>query len=125
MRYKSIVTKIFIEQAKPLTVMDILAILEIQHLSPNKTTLYRLLEKLYKEGIINKVGLDTEKTFFEYIKNDHHHHHLVCEKCKKVKEYVLPQQLENKILNLSNNWKINNHNFELFGECPDCQKAKK
>lgn len=125
MRYEKIVLQLIKRYSKPFTIMDLQLNLNQDGYTPNKTTLYRLLDRFSIDGIVRNVMLDSGKSFFEYNRAKDHHHHLICKGCNKIESYKLPDSLEDKVLIRRNGWLIDEHNFELFGKCPKCQKLKK
>ncbi len=117
------VLKIFTDQHRPISVPELQALLKEQNLEPNKTTLYRLLERLESNGKIDTVLLDSRTTYYE--KADHHHHHFVCENCDEI-QCISDQDLEEKIHQLedqlkASGLKIKQHQFSFSGCCKSCQ----
>ena len=116
--------KILASSAKPLTVLGILALLKKIGLRPNKTTIYRQIEKMAERGELEKVQLENRGTGYELKRG--HHHHLVCNNCEKVEDVVLKNEplLEEKIMNQTNGFKIMNHTLEFYGLCRSCVVSK-
>ncbi|NCP67324.1 transcriptional repressor [bacterium] len=120
--YKSVL-KHLKAKAIPISVPDLTLALEAQSIQPNKTTLYRLLERLENEGLVETVLLDNKTAFYEIKKN--HHHHFVCEDCSTI-ECLEDNALEQKIHALehdlsSQGLKIKTHQFSFTGLCAACQ----
>jgi Fe2+ or Zn2+ uptake regulation protein len=117
------VLSILKQQGNPISVPELQVLLEDKNLSPNKTSIYRLLEKLKKEEAIEEILLDSRVAFYEW-KADHHHHHFVCEKCKTihcVEDSKLEQavhQLEHKLE--KQGLRVQSHQFSVSGVCPRC-----
>ena len=106
----------------PLSVPNIQALLLSENLSPNKTTLYRMLEKLADAGKIEALLLDPKVTYYEI--KSHHHHHFVCDSCDIIK-CVSDPDLESQIHALeyklaSKGMTIREHHFSLTGTCNTC-----
>jgi len=111
---------------KPISANDILEKLDKKGLQPNKTTVYRKLEILKKEGLIREVMIDSKTAFYE--RSDmHHHHHLICLNCKKVTDFHPETYMEEAVtktqdsLSKKNNFQPLQHSFEIFGYCSNCQ----
>jgi Fe2+ or Zn2+ uptake regulation protein len=88
----------------------------------NKTSIYREITFLLKEGFIQEINFADRKKRYE-LKEGKHHHHLICLKCKKISDVVLTKDLrdeESKIEKL-NHFKVTKHNLEFFGYCQGCQ----
>lgn len=87
----------------------------------NEATVYRTLLLLEKSGILKKVNLRKDSSYFEL--NDSHHHHMVCVKCDEIEDFE-NQELEKligRIVGKSSNFKnIKEHSLELFGLCRMC-----
>lgn len=116
------VKNIFESVSKPVTVLEIQNILDAEGLEPNKTTLYRMLEKLKEEGFIEGLILDNKTTYYEL--KTHHHHHFRCEDCDEIR-CINDSQLETQIHSVeaglrSEGVVVNHHHFFLTGKCTTC-----
>ncbi len=109
---------------KPLTTQEILCALDKKNINANKTTVYRQLESLKKNHLVNEVHFNDRNTRYEINEEGSHHHHLVCIKCKKVDDISLPEDLhdQEKIVLKKNNFKVLQHYLEFFGLCKNCHK---
>ncbi len=116
---------IFEHVKKPLNISQLEK--ELAHLIPDKTTLYRTVESLTKEGMLRKINFGAKEQYFE-LASGKHHHHIVCSRCKKIED--IPD------CDLSDYYKafskktgfaeINEHSLEFFGICQNCvYKPKK
>lgn len=117
------VLKILETESIPVSVPELQALLLTQKFTPNKTSLYRLLERLQTENLIETVLLDNKTAFYE-IKSEHHHH-FVCNECEAI-ECLADASLENKIHALEHTLeaqglKITDHQFSFSGQCAQCQ----
>lgn len=109
----------------PMCVSQLIMHLNADDLFPNKTTVYRILEKLVKQQLVTEVTLRNGVTYYELLK-DTHHHHFVCTDCGTVfcleschvelRKINLSELLPNKKFN------IHSHDFNLYGLCEDCSK---
>jgi len=81
-KLSSAVTAILESSEKPMTVADINAELAQQGVTPNKTSLYRLLEKLEKNHQVEAFQIAEGVTHYEHAKPPHGH--LVCQSCTSV-----------------------------------------
>lgn len=115
--------KILSKIKKPLTTQELLWALKENGLKANKTTIYRQLESLKKNHLVNEVHFNDRNIRYELNKKNNHHHHLVCVKCKKIKDITLPEDLhyQEKIVWEKNNFKVLQHFLEFFGLCKKCQ----
>ncbi len=86
---------------------------------PNKTTVYRQLEKMAKNKELDHVHF--EKRGLGYEKAREHHHHLICENCEEVEDVVIKN--ESRILNKlfsRKGFQAKEHHLEVFGLCANC-----
>lgn len=91
--------------------------------SPDRVTLYRMMQQYYAAGIINRVDFREGFERFEF--QDHHHHHVVCTDCGAVEEFELcdADDIAKHALKHSKKFKIiKDHSLELFGLCNSCTK---
>jgi Fur family ferric uptake transcriptional regulator len=109
---------------RPLSVFDLQKLLKAEKLIVNKTTVYRELNSLKKEGIVLEIQLKGNKRWYELSARDHHHH-IICVKCDKVEDFegCDSENLVNKALKQAPNFaQITNHTVDFFGLCKSCAK---
>ena len=115
--------EIFTATRKPRSVQEILATIALKHPTVNKTTIYRELEFLTTNSIVNEIDILDGMKRYELHESGHHHHHLVCNECKEIQCVEVPHHdldaLENRI-NKSHKFKITSHVLEFFGLCQNC-----
>jgi len=107
----------FLEGSKsPVDVSQIIEHLRSKKLRTNKVTVYRILELLNKNGIVQKIEFGEGKARHELKKDDHHH--LICTECSRVQDFEdnYIEKLEKEVLK-NRNFKVNYHSLELFGTC--------
>ena len=106
----------------PLSVIQIQNELEKKDLSPNKTTIYRVIQKLIKNQLVSEVSIRNKGSYFELLRS--HHHHFICNHCDVV--YCLQAcHVEQYNINLkellpNKHFKIEYHDFNLYGHCDVC-----
>ena len=117
----------FLRQAKqPLTAINLIDALNEKGLHPNKTTVYRILEKLLVQGELAVFYLKNGLRYYE-IKSPamHHHHHFFCKACEGVfcleTCHMEMMNLEKLLPNPS--FSIESHDFNVYGFCSNCKKA--
>ncbi len=83
----------------------------------NLVSIYRILERLNKAGVIqNDIILDKKQRSEKvYYLSKSHHHHFVCEKCEGI--FCLPCPIKIK---LPTNFKLKTHQLTISGSCPKC-----
>lgn len=107
----------------PLSVSELLELLDKSGRGVNKTTVYREIQFLLSQNIIVAVFID--ETHSKYELNTSHHHHLVCRRCGLVKEIEIKQieksfELFEKKLTERSKFTDVFHNLEFFGLCKKC-----
>ena len=107
---------------KPISVPELQTKLSDLGFTPNKTTLYRMLEKLETEDVVQSLLLDPKVIYYEF--KTHHHHHFRCDSCDEI-QCITDPDLESKIHALedklaSKGLTINDHHFSLSGKCTAC-----
>jgi len=85
---------------------------------------YRNLKILMEEGKI--VKRDFGDNFEHYDSIISMHYHFICEKCKKVSDFMMPVQnyLTKRAQKISNHI-IKGHSIEFFGTCDECARHRK
>lgn len=102
----------------PADFAEISAYLDLKGALPNKTTIYRNLEKLEKESFIKKVILSDHKQYWELAQTDpqQQHYHLICQKCEVIECKELSFEVAFEFLN----FKILKTNLNFYGFCQNC-----
>jgi len=105
----------------PVDIEQIISFLRAKNLKTNKVTVYRIIELLYKNGVVDRIELGEGKYRYEAKKGDHHH--LVCENCNKIAdaEDKYTKKLEEEIFK-KQKFIVKRHSLEFFGTCLNCQK---
>jgi Fe2+ or Zn2+ uptake regulation protein len=116
------ILEIIKNEQQPVSIPKLIPLLEKQNLKPNKTTLYRLFQKLVSSGAVEEVLLDSGTAFYEI--SSHHHHHFICQNCENI-ECLSDETLEQSIHVLEktlqkNGLKLNAHHFSFSGFCKNC-----
>jgi Fe2+ or Zn2+ uptake regulation protein len=85
------------------------------------TSVYRALNQLVDDAQVKPINFNDGQVRYEL--NSHmHHHHLVCTQCERVQ--VLDHCPFDEILQqLEGRFRVNYHNFEVFGLCQECHPA--
>ncbi|MFJ8063017.1 Fur family transcriptional regulator [Psychrobacillus sp. NPDC096426] len=112
------ILEIFSQTEKYITARDILDVMMAEHPGMSYDTIYRNLSTFVELGILEETELTGEKHFRMQCEADHHHHHFICMSCGNIKEihYCPMETLQNAIPG----YEIENHKFEIYGNCPKC-----
>ena len=122
-KQKNIIIDIIKKQEKPFMVKDLYELLGGK---VGLTTIYRLVDKLVSENIINKeIGKDNI-TYYQYLDecSKENHFYLKCDKCKKVIHIDCDciSDLSNHILK-HHKFKTSNEHIIINGRCNNCLKG--
>lgn len=109
----------------PLSVSDIAQALKNKKVSAHKTTVYRELSCLEREGLVMPVRIGRALQY--QLPSEDHRHHLVCTECHLVEDVVLPDDLkeQEKTIEKSKRFRITRHALEFFGVCRECDRAER
>lgn len=115
------IVEIFFTHKKPLTIHQITEFLEEKHIIVNKTTIYRELTFLVQYGFIHELQIASNIVYYE-LSDQLHHHHLICNDCGTIEDIQLQNErrLFTTLLN-KNNFLIQEHSLEFYGQCKNCQ----
>ncbi len=112
-------------EQKLLTVDEIYARLKKSQTELNLTTVYRNLEHFTGLGILHKLILKDQCTYYKLSCYSEHHHHLICENCGAVTaiehcplDAILPEAE-------GHHFQVNSHKLEVYGICSECQSLNK
>jgi len=84
-------------------------------------SVYRILELLTAEGVVQRIDLGSGTARYEPVLPDGHHHHLVCDSCGKVEAFEDPA-LESALMRVEqrSGYAVAAHDVVLHGACADC-----
>lgn len=115
-----------------VTVNDIVKHFEEAGKPIGLTTVYRHLDKMVDDGVINKYNLENcSSACYEYVDTEHSHdgttncYHCKCDKCGKL-IHLHCEEIEELIKHIEKNhsFVINPRRTVLYGLCEDCRKAE-
>lgn len=107
----------------PISALDVLKLLSKKNIKVNKTTVYRELDFLLQQNIIQSVHFNDRTARYE-LRDLPHHHHLICTSCRRIEEIQVDHSLHEveKRLEKRTKFKIDRHSLEFFGLCYECEK---
>ncbi|HEY8392451.1 MAG TPA: Fur family transcriptional regulator [Capillibacterium sp.] len=120
------VIKILLEHPNQhLAAEDIYAMVRKTHPEIGMATVYRTLDLLSSEKIINQLNFEEGYSRYE-LESLAHHHHLVCLKCGKITEFNshLLEKVEEEI-STQHNFAIVGHLLKFYGYCAKCAEHEK
>jgi len=87
-------------------------------------TIFRLLRRLEKIGLVRKLGLHTRSMhYFLNAPGHHHRDYLICSNCGDIKDLDIhcPVSKLEEDIEKKSGFKNLYHELEFYGVCPDCQ----
>lgn len=85
-------------------------------------TIYRTLDILVDAEVVRKLHFGQGRSWFEWVGQEGHHHHLVCQECgAKLPIDSCPRELIRDVAR-RNQFKVMDHQFEILGICKECQE---
>lgn len=110
--------ELFAKYNQYLTAKDALELMKEDFPGISVDTIYRNLYLLTEIGILEATELKSEKHFRFKCDTNEHHHHFICTDCGKTKSlhFCPMEQLQNSL----KDFEIENHKFEIYGKCPQC-----
>ena len=110
-----------------LTVEEICKKLEKSGDNVGRTTVYRTLEKLEREGIVRKYSAVGESCCYQYIGGDsecNNHFHLKCEKCGKLIHLECSELISiSGHISEHHGFSVNPLKTVFYGVCEVCSKV--
>ncbi|MGI5836355.1 MAG: Fur family transcriptional regulator [Chloroflexota bacterium] len=104
------------------TADELLRDLQTEGVKVGRATVFRTLDILEQMGYVSRVRDGGRMAYTACTMRDHHHH-LVCSQCGQVLHLEgcpVSELLEE--LQSRTGYRIQHHNLEVAGVCPDCQK---
>jgi Fur family ferric uptake transcriptional regulator len=92
--------------------------------STGLTTVYRHLQALAAEGVIDVLRADDGEARYRYCADDGHHHHLVCRSCGTSVEVEGPavERWADRVAE-DHGFTDVEHTLEIFGTCRACERV--
>ncbi|MBP7811535.1 MAG: transcriptional repressor [Candidatus Moranbacteria bacterium] len=105
----------------PQSIPEISEALRKMGLVFNKTTVYRELAFLVREGIAKEVRVSDEKRYYELV--GEHHHHTICVRCGDIQDVLFQENLLHVEREISerDGFRVLEHSLEFFGLCSKCK----
>ena len=120
-KQKELILSILKHSNKPMSINEIYQC--VKDTLPNiaKSTIYRNIDSLMKQELIDKYYLSDSELFYK-IKNDkqEHKHYVICESCKRMFDLpVCPiHEIEEEMK--KSGFTISEHYIQISGTCKDC-----
>ncbi len=120
---RAAVVEILENARTPLSAEDIYLSMKESGRSASLSTVYRILELLENNRLVDRTAINNGKALFTLVRNGHKHH-LICMYCHRMVEIddCPIKRLESEI-SRETQFDITGHKLEVYGICPDCKKV--
>ena len=94
-------------------------------LNVSRATVYRTVEVLVKNNLVNKLDLGDGRIRYEHRQALQHHDHLICLRCGTIEEFTHDtiESLQEEVAR-EFGFQIIEHRHQLYGYCRDCQGSR-
>ncbi len=119
---RRIVISALLAGPRHLTAEELTATVQAEHPDIAKSTIYRILEALEHQGVVQHAHMGHGPAVYHLNVDDHLH--LVCDVCGKVTE--VPKEAYarfTRMLAQDYNFTASPHHFAVYGRCATCQGA--
>lgn len=105
------------------TAADLVADVRARRLGIGRATVFRAIDLLESVGSVERIDLQSgEHAYVACVPT--HHHHVICSRCARATEIgdlglgAVAREVARRT-----GYRVDEHRLELFGLCPDCQRA--
>ncbi len=113
------VYEVLLKSTNHPTVEDIYEEVKKRYPYVSLATVYRTLETLERIGLVKRVCFWGNSA--RYDANLNEHHHLICEKCGRIEDVNLDQEIN--IPEHFHGYKTHGYSVNIYGFCPKCQST--
>ncbi len=124
-KQRQLILDILTNSSRPMSINDIYQ--KIIHEIPTiaKSTIYRNIDSLLNQNLIDKYYLNDNELFYQIKDNTNHHkHYVICDSCKKMFDLPLCPIHEIEDVMKKEGFSISYHYIQISGTCKDCLKKK-
>lgn len=121
---RRLVMQVLESNAQPMTPLEIYQALSQSGQALGMVSVYRALDLLSELGLVCVVYNPNGSA--GYVAGEGgHHHHILCQKCHQAIAFAGSEDLTSLIKRVEQETKfrVSDHLLQLYGICPDCQKA--
>lgn len=113
----------FLRLDRHLTAEELYRLARKRYPSIGFATIYRTLKLLCEAGLCRELKFDDGTTRYEHLYEHRHHDHLICTKCGRFVEVVVPEieQMQEKLFK-RHGFYPQRHRMELYGVCKRCKQ---
>jgi len=123
-RGRRALVEVLAEADAPLTILEVLE----RGRALAQSSAYRNLAVLEQAGVVHRIIASHEHARYELAQDlTEHHHHLICSRCGVVRDFTVPDELEEELERflrdaaVSNDFDADHHRLDLVGICAGCR----
>jgi Fur family transcriptional regulator, ferric uptake regulator len=113
---------LLLSAGRPVTIPEL-----AHRATQSQSSLYRNLAVLEQCGAVHRLASTDELARYELAEElSEHHHHVVCARCGRLEDVVLPQEIERSLRRAADtaaaqhDFRVDQHRLELIGTCRAC-----
>lgn len=120
------VIKTFLDMKRHVSLEDLHQEVQKIHPTISFVTVYRTVKLLVGMCLLEERKFIDAATRYEFLTEEEHHDHLICQKCGKIIEFenLTIEKLQEEVAK-KHNFTIVHHKMELYGYCSRCQSKVK
>jgi Fur family ferric uptake transcriptional regulator len=120
-RQAALVDEVLATATEFRTAQDVYAQLRSSGARIGQTTVYRHLQLLAEQGLVDVIRTPTGETGYRSCAGTEHHHHLICRTCARTVELAGPE-VEAWLARVTRKAGFTDvsHTLEIVGTCPSC-----
>lgn len=124
-KQKQLLLDILKNTERPMSINDIYLSVKKELPTIAKSTIYRNIDNLLKQNLIDKYYLNDNELFYQIKHNEHEHkHYVICDNCKMMFDLPLCpiHEIENAME--KEGFHISEHYIQINGTCKNCNIKK-
>jgi len=124
-KQKQLILDILTKSTHPMSINDIYQNITEELPSIAKSTIYRNIDALLKQNLIDKYFLNDNELFYQIKSNiQEHKHYVICDSCKRMFNLPLCPIHEIEDAMVKEGFTITEHYIQISGTCKDCMQKK-
>lgn len=119
------VMQVLSKSTTPLSIQEVLK--RVGQEKIDQVTAYRILQTLKEVGLVRKIDLQHNRSYYE-LSPQIDHHHIICTSCGKMEDVegcIVEDMLAVALRQSKQFNQFTEHSFEIFGMCKDCTREQK
>ncbi len=122
-RQRKEILDIFLGIDRHLTLDELYGVVRKRYPNIGLATVYRTLKLLCECGLSRQLKFEDGTTRYEHLYEHRHHDHLICTRCGRFVEVVVPEieQMQEKLFK-QHGFYPQRHRMELYGVCKKCKQ---